>query len=143
MSNNIFVIGGSGFVGTSLQNIFKKNNYSFCIGDKKIFEDSEKEVFIDVTKPKTLDKLEGYDVIINLAAEHRDDVVPISRYDQVNVRGAEKIYAILQENMRLIKLFLQVPSLFMVIQKLKHLNKAILIFLMITEGLNMKLNKSI
>ena len=92
MSNNrIFIIGGSGFVGSSLRNLFERNNSSFCIGDKRISEDNKNEVFVDVTKPKTLSKLENYDVIINLAAEHRDDVFPISKYDQVNVGGAENV----------------------------------------------------
>ena len=92
MSNNrIFIIGGSGFVGSSLRNLFERNNSSFCIGDKRISEDNKNEVFVDVTKPKTLSKLENYDVIINLAAEHRDDVFPISKYDQVNVGGAKNV----------------------------------------------------
>jgi len=91
INKRIFIIGGSGFVGASLRRLFERNNNSYCIGDKKISEDKENEVFVDVTKPKTLDKLENYDVIINLAAEHRDDVFPISKYDQVNVEGAKNV----------------------------------------------------
>lgn len=33
----------------------------------------------------------GADTIINLAAEHRDDVRPLSLYDEVNVHGAENV----------------------------------------------------
>jgi GlcNAc-P-P-Und epimerase len=36
-------------------------------------------------------------IIINLAAEHRDDVWPISLYDEVNVGGAENICAVARE----------------------------------------------
>ena len=35
--------------------------------------------------------LSGSDVVINLSAEHRDDVKPKSLYDDVNVTGSENI----------------------------------------------------
>ena len=35
--------------------------------------------------------LQGSDIVINLAAEHRDDVTPKSLYDDVNVKGSENI----------------------------------------------------
>ena len=35
--------------------------------------------------------LAGSDIVINLAAEHRDDVTPKSLYDDVNVTGAENV----------------------------------------------------
>lgn len=38
-----------------------------------------------------LDVLKGSDVVINLAAEHRDDVTPKSLYDDVNVLGSENV----------------------------------------------------
>ena len=38
-----------------------------------------------------LDVLKGSDVVINLAAEHRDDVTPKSLYDEVNVQGSENV----------------------------------------------------
>lgn len=38
-----------------------------------------------------LDVLKGSDVVINLAAEHRDDVTPKSLYDDVNVTGSENV----------------------------------------------------
>ena len=38
-----------------------------------------------------LDVLKGSDVVINLAAEHRDDVTPKSLYDDVNVQGSENV----------------------------------------------------
>lgn len=40
-----------------------------------------------------IDVLKGTDVVINLAAEHRDDVTPKTLYDDVNVKGAEHICA--------------------------------------------------
>ena len=38
-----------------------------------------------------LEVLKGSDVVINLAAEHRDDVTPKSLYDEVNVHGSENV----------------------------------------------------
>ncbi|MBR2261344.1 MAG: NAD-dependent epimerase/dehydratase family protein [Paludibacteraceae bacterium] len=38
-----------------------------------------------------IEVLKGSDIVINLAAEHRDDVTPISLYDDVNVKGSENI----------------------------------------------------
>lgn len=38
-----------------------------------------------------LEVLQGSDVVINLSAEHRDDVTPKTLYDEVNVLGAEHI----------------------------------------------------
>jgi len=46
----------------------------------------------DVCRVETLkDAVEGTDAIVNLAAEHRDDVRPISRYRETNVEGAKHI----------------------------------------------------
>lgn len=38
-----------------------------------------------------LEVLKGSDVVINLSAEHRDDVTPKSLYDEVNVQGSENV----------------------------------------------------
>jgi nucleoside-diphosphate-sugar epimerase len=49
-------------------------------------------VYANVRDPDTLEKaLVGSDVVVNLAAEHRDDVTPKSLYDEVNVTGAENV----------------------------------------------------
>lgn len=41
--------------------------------------------------------LKGSDVVINLSAEHRDDVTPKSLYDDVNVQGNENILNVCSE----------------------------------------------
>jgi nucleoside-diphosphate-sugar epimerase len=38
-----------------------------------------------------MDSISGADALINLAAEHRDDVRPLSLYDEVNVDGARNL----------------------------------------------------
>ena len=40
-----------------------------------------------------MEALEGSDAVVNLAAEHRDDVTPKSLYDDVNVRGSRNVCA--------------------------------------------------
>ncbi|GHV72343.1 epimerase [Spirochaetia bacterium] len=90
---NITIIGGSGFVGTRLTARLIASNHMVRIADKN---DSAKyprlRIYADVREPDTLEKvLAGSDVVINLAAEHRDDVTPKSLYDDVNVTGAENV----------------------------------------------------
>ena len=89
----VTIIGGSGFVGTRLTKRLLASGYEVKIADKN---DSvaypELRVFCDVRQPQTLEKeLAGSDVVINLAAEHRDDVTPRSLYDEVNVDGAQNV----------------------------------------------------
>jgi nucleoside-diphosphate-sugar epimerase len=90
----ISIIGGSGFIGTRLvKRITTTKEYSVCIVDKvlsRTFPDLT--TFADV---RSLDSLyqavEFESIIVNLAAEHRDDVTPRSLYDEVNVEGAKNI----------------------------------------------------
>ena len=89
----ITLIGGSGFVGTRLTTRLIIAGHAVTIADKN---DSKKyphlRLYADVREPDTLEKaLAGSDVVVNLAAEHRDDVTPKSLYDEVNVSGAENL----------------------------------------------------
>jgi len=89
----IAVIGGSGFIGTRLVALLLDAGHQVKIIDK---QDSasypELRVAGDV---RNLDDLlstcAGCDVIFNLAAEHKDDVRPVSLYDDVNVQGARNV----------------------------------------------------
>jgi nucleoside-diphosphate-sugar epimerase len=90
---HITIIGGSGFVGTRLTKHLLVSGHAVTIADKN---DSRKyphlRIYTDVREPETLEAaLAGSDVVINLAAEHRDDVMPKSLYDDVNVMGAENV----------------------------------------------------
>ena len=90
----ISVVGGSGFIGSALcRRLYKSHPLSFQIIDinhSSIFP--EKVKLADV---RTLNKLTGAleegGQIINLAAEHRDDVSPLSLYQEVNVAGAANL----------------------------------------------------
>ena len=83
----IHIIGGAGFVGTRLAKVFHESGEAYRIFDKALTGDQ----FVDVTRPESLGKLPSADVVINLAAEHRDDVSPRALYDQVNVEGARNV----------------------------------------------------
>jgi nucleoside-diphosphate-sugar epimerase len=90
---HITIIGGSGFVGTRLTARLLNAGYTVKIADKN---DCKKyphlRVYADVREPDTLEKqIDGSDIVVNLAAEHRDDVTPKSLYDDVNVTGADNV----------------------------------------------------
>jgi nucleoside-diphosphate-sugar epimerase len=97
----IVVIGGSGFIGTRLcHRINSTSSSDFEIIDKEpstSFPYKAKQV--DICQLKDLQiSIKNASVIVNLAAEHRDDVRPISLYDRVNVEGAKNICQIAREN---------------------------------------------
>ena len=95
----IAVIGGAGFIGTRLIKRMLDAEQNVVIVDKNesVFHPEICSI-ADVREPETLKiKLEGADVVINLAAEHRDDVSPRSLYDDVNVTGAENVCRVCDE----------------------------------------------
>ncbi len=89
------VVGGSGFIGTCLCKRFARIGIDFFITDKTENVDfGARTKVVDITN---LEMLRGVildnSIIINLAAEHRDDVSPLSLYDDVNVLGARNLCA--------------------------------------------------
>jgi nucleoside-diphosphate-sugar epimerase len=91
MKKLITVIGGSGFVGSRLiEKLGKENcrnidkNQSRVYGDITIIQDVR-------TKDLSKDIPGDTDTVILLAAEHRDDVSPVSLYYDVNVDGAQNV----------------------------------------------------
>jgi nucleoside-diphosphate-sugar epimerase len=86
----IVVIGGSGFIGGRLVSRLAEEGHDVSIADKvKSRAHPERSILCDVRDPDAVRRaVAGRDVIFNLAAEHADDVRPISLYDEVNVDGA-------------------------------------------------------
>ena len=95
----IKIIGGSGFIGTRLSKRLTKNKSEFNIVDKTMSKSFKSICSIaDVRDTDSLSKvLNSDDIIINLAAEHRDDVSPKTLYDDVNVQGARNVCEVAQE----------------------------------------------
>jgi len=91
--SSIAIIGGSGFIGTRLVTLLLEAGHTVTIVDKR---DSEKYPELrkagDVRNVEDLvNTCRGCDTIYNLAAEHKDDVRPVSLYDDVNVQGARNV----------------------------------------------------
>ncbi|WP_028886458.1 NAD-dependent epimerase/dehydratase family protein [Teredinibacter turnerae] len=94
------IVGGSGFIGSRLCGRLLGGNKKFTIVDKApsaMYPNNS--VIADVRDLKSLkEALVGSCAIVNLAAEHRDDVSPKSLYDEVNVEGALNICKTAREN---------------------------------------------
>lgn len=96
----ITLVGGSGFVGTRLIDLLKQDDFEIQNIDKQ-----QSHFFPDVTmigdvrdKKKLTELLKGTDVVVLLAAEHRDDVSPVSLYYDVNVGGMQNTLAAMEAN---------------------------------------------
>lgn len=93
------ILGGSGFIGTRLANQLASQQIDFKIIDiKKSQAHPDKWLFGDVTKAETLlEPLKDAAIIINLAAQHQDNVHPVSLYYDVNVEGAKNVCLVAEQ----------------------------------------------
>lgn len=90
----VLVVGGSGFIGTRLVPVLREAGHEPSILDLRPSAYPDITTLGDVTVAADVSAaLAGVDVVVNLAAEHRDDVRPVSRYDAVNVGGARTLVA--------------------------------------------------
>jgi nucleoside-diphosphate-sugar epimerase len=89
----INIVGGSGFIGTRLCTHLKCDEVDFQIVDKVVSDCFPiKTLLADVRVLESLHSvISENSILINLAAEHRDDVTPLSLYDDVNVQGARNL----------------------------------------------------
>ena len=85
----ISIIGGSGFIGSSLARRLSEQQLNFLIGDlKKSKSFRDKSSILDVRSIKDLrSKLQG-NIAVNLAAIHRDNIPDPDEYYSTNVRGS-------------------------------------------------------
>jgi nucleoside-diphosphate-sugar epimerase len=96
--NKITVIGGAGFVGTNLCRLFEYNKQDFEIIDLKVSKQFPRKCKIaDVRDVRTLRETITGDVVVHLAAVHRDDVQDKSEYKRTNVNGAENVALVCEE----------------------------------------------
>lgn len=96
----ITLIGASGFVGTRLMDLLRNKGHELLNIDKQ-----QSHFFPDLTvianvldQPKMLELIKDTDLVVLLAAEHRDDVSPTSLYYDVNVQGMRHVLEAMQQN---------------------------------------------
>ena len=97
---NISLIGASGFVGTRLLDLLKGEDYSL-----KNIDLLPSHFFNDLTTigdvrnvEQMKEMLKGSDLVVLLAAQHRDDVTPISLYYDTNVGGMKSTLEAMEYN---------------------------------------------
>jgi nucleoside-diphosphate-sugar epimerase len=90
----IALIGASGFVGTRLIELLKKQGNPTLLNIDK----NQSHFYPEITaiadvrdKGKLKSLLSGQDMVVLLAAAHRDDVSPTSLYYDVNVEGTRNV----------------------------------------------------
>lgn len=94
----ITIIGGSGFVGTNLCKLLLLKQQDFEILDiKRSNQFPDKCKIADVRDIASLRETISGNIVINLAAVHRDDVRDTSEYYSTNVEGAENIAKVCEE----------------------------------------------
>src|SRR4051794_19686516 len=94
----IITIGGSGFIGTYLVKFLQAEHQLFNIDKHNSAAFSHLTSIADIRDfNKLLTAIQPADWVILLAAEHRDDVSPISLYYDVNVQGTENVLRALDE----------------------------------------------
>ena len=92
----IVIVGGLGFVGSRLVPKLLAEGHNVKILDKRSPPDRQQceAIQADVRDLGSLQPhFLGQDLVINLAAEHQDNVRPLSLYDEVNVVGARNVCA--------------------------------------------------
>lgn len=98
MARKITIIGGSGFVGTNLCRQLELNQQDFEIIDLKVSNQfPDKCKISDVRDADSLRETITGDVVVNLAAVHRDDIIDKKNYLETNVYGAKNIAQVCKE----------------------------------------------
>ncbi|MBR4065061.1 MAG: NAD-dependent epimerase/dehydratase family protein [Tidjanibacter sp.] len=99
---NITLIGASGFVGTRLLGLLSENQEQYTLRN---IDKQQSHFFPQVTEIGDVrdvdtikEKLHDTDVVVLLAAEHRDDVTPTTLYYDVNVGGMRNVLQAMEAN---------------------------------------------
>ena len=99
---NIALIGASGFVGTRLIDLLSKDADIYTLKNIDLLPShffNEITTIGDVRNQDEMNKeLKGSDLVVLLAAQHRDDVSPISLYYDTNVGGMEVTLRAMEKN---------------------------------------------
>jgi nucleoside-diphosphate-sugar epimerase len=99
---NIAMIGASGFVGTRLLDLLSQEPTRYACKNIDLLPShffSEITTIGDVRNQEQMNRvLQGIDVVVLLAAQHRDDVSPVSLYYDTNVGGMEVTLKAMEHN---------------------------------------------
>lgn len=99
---NVTLIGASGFVGTRLINLFEKEPQKYDCKNIDLLPShfyNDITVIGDVRDQENMESgLKDADVVILLAAQHRDDVSPVSLYYDTNVGGMKTTLEAMEKN---------------------------------------------
>lgn len=98
----IALIGASGFVGTRLIDLLKNEPEKYELKNVDLLPShffNEITSIGDVRDQEQMNQmLKGFDLVVLLAAQHRDDVSPTSLYYDTNVGGMEKTLKAMEVN---------------------------------------------
>lgn len=98
----IALIGASGFVGTRLLGLLDESKDQYELKNIDLLQSHffpQYTIIGDVRKQEQMNKeLEGYDLVVLLAAQHRDDVTPTSLYYDTNVGGIKVTLQAMEKN---------------------------------------------
>lgn len=98
----IAMIGASGFVGTRLLDLLKGEPAKYQCKNIDLLPShffNDITVIGDVRQQEQMNReLKGADVVVLLAAQHRDDVSPVSLYYDTNVGGMEVTLRAMEKN---------------------------------------------
>lgn len=98
MENKITIIGGSGFIGSYLCNAFERINQNFEIIDLNSSKQfPEKTKIGDIRNLQSLRETISGDIVINLAAIHRDNHSDKTQYYTTNVYGTQNLVKVCEE----------------------------------------------
>jgi nucleoside-diphosphate-sugar epimerase len=92
----VVCIGGSGFIGTRTLDLLKNTHNCVNIDKSSSHFHSEITTHGDITKIDHI-PLQNVDTIILLAAEHKDNVNPVSLYYDVNVEGTRNVLEVMDQ----------------------------------------------
>ena len=96
MNEFVSIVGGNGFLGKKIASLFTAKKLDYKVFDINFSKKSLN--YVNVENTESLEVLKNSSAIINLAAVHRDDVMPITRYDDVNIGGAINVCNFASEN---------------------------------------------
>ncbi len=100
--NRVVLIGGSGFVGTRLLGLLSESPESYFLRNIDKQQSHFFSQFTEIGDVQDVEMLKNrlkyVDIVVLLAAEHRDDVTPTSLYYDVNVGGMRNVLEAMEAN---------------------------------------------